>query len=113
MSTPENSNKILLFGRDLESIPCFRSSLLYGISGGIGAGLVYFMFTSKTRIASHVAVSSFCGITLTYWFCCRYDYAKKKFAISQLQPVLQKAALYEGVIDETDKSSSEKHNEDK
>lgn len=29
---------------------CFRSSLIYGICGGITAGLAYFLFTSKYRI---------------------------------------------------------------
>ncbi|KAG8232585.1 hypothetical protein J437_LFUL012961 [Ladona fulva] len=97
MSDAEDSgNKLMLFNRDIGSIPCFRSSLLYGINSGIGTGLLYFMFTSKVRMASHVAVSSFAVITLSYWFYCRYDFAKKKFAISQLQPALQKAAVYEG-----------------
>lgn len=58
---------VTLFGRDLADIPCFRSSWLYGISGGIGAGLLYFLFTSKTRMASHVAMGSMCTITLSYW----------------------------------------------
>ncbi|XP_046389031.1 cytochrome c oxidase assembly protein COX20, mitochondrial [Ischnura elegans] len=99
------------FDRDWQSVPCFRSSLLYGIGGGIGTGLLYFMFTSKTRMASHVAVSSFCGITLTYWFYCRYDYARKKFAVSQLQPILQKAAVYEGTDPEPNSNQHAKNSE--
>lgn len=59
--------KVTLFGRDLSEIPCFRNSWLYGISGGIGVGLLYFLFTSKTRMASHVAVGSVCTITMSYW----------------------------------------------
>ena len=54
-------------GRDLASIPCFRSSLLNGIGGGVAGGLAYFLFTSKVRQACNTAVFSFTGITLTYW----------------------------------------------
>lgn len=57
-----------LFGRDLGSIPCFRSSFLNGIGGGIGTGLTYFLFTSKVRQACHTTVLSFAGITLSYWY---------------------------------------------
>nr|CAD7259825.1 unnamed protein product [Timema shepardi] len=63
----ETKRKLILFGRDVSEIPCFRNSYLYGISSGIGMGLTYFMFTSKVRMATHVGFGSFLGVTMVYW----------------------------------------------
>lgn len=35
----EERKHLLLFGRDVSEIPCFRNSFLYGIGGGVGTGL--------------------------------------------------------------------------
>ncbi|XP_022900111.1 cytochrome c oxidase assembly protein COX20, mitochondrial [Onthophagus taurus] len=87
---------IILFGQDITKIPCFRNSFLYGISGGLGCGLMYFMFTSKPLMASHCAVASFGVITISYWAHCRYNYSKARFEMLRLQKLLQQHAMYEG-----------------
>nr|CAD7202231.1 unnamed protein product [Timema douglasi] len=56
----ETKRKLILFGRDVSEIPCFRNSYLYGISSGIGMGLTYFMFTSKVRMATHARMQGRC-----------------------------------------------------
>lgn len=104
-----------LFGRDLSTIPCFRSSFLNGIGGGIASGLAYFMFTSKVRQACNTAVLSFAGITLTYWylccrFCvsycllmfwmnriyCRYRWSQRKFHMEMIRAVMKDQVINEG-----------------
>nr|CAD7402871.1 unnamed protein product [Timema poppensis] len=92
----ETKRKLILFGRDVSEIPCFRNSYLYGISSGIGMGLTYFMFTSKVRMATHVGFGSFLGITMIYWIHCRYKYSLNKFNMGQLQAAMKKKAMYEG-----------------
>lgn len=84
----ENQPKLGFMGRDLASIPCFRSSLLNGIGGGVAGGLAYFLFTSKVRQACNTAVFSFTGITLTYWFYCRYQWSTRKFNMTMLQAMM-------------------------
>lgn len=37
----------ILKNRKIEDTPCLRDSLLYGVSGGLTSGVLYFMFTSK------------------------------------------------------------------
>lgn len=62
---------LILFGRDVSAIPCFRESFLYGIGSGVVIGLGAFMSTSKPRLATHVGVSSYIMITLSFWCYCR------------------------------------------
>jgi len=40
------NDQVMIFGRDVSKIPCFKESFLYGLLGGIGCGLVTFMATS-------------------------------------------------------------------
>lgn len=63
---------IVLFGKDLSQIPCFRNSFLYGISIGIGVGFLAFLKTSRPQLSSHIGFGSFCGTVLCYWFPCRW-----------------------------------------
>lgn len=35
----EERKHLVIFGRDVSEIPCFRNSFLYGIGSGIGTGL--------------------------------------------------------------------------
>lgn len=61
-----------IFGRDVAQIPCFRNSFLYGISGGIGVGVLAFLGTSRPHLATHIGFGTFfCG-TMVYWMACRW-----------------------------------------
>ncbi|XP_055712754.1 cytochrome c oxidase assembly protein COX20, mitochondrial [Phlebotomus papatasi] len=91
-----NHKSLMIFGRDVSQIPCFRQSFLYGISGGIAAGFATFLFTSRTRLSSHAAVAFFCFTTLGYWSQCRYNWSKTKFEYNQLKRGMQEYAMYEG-----------------
>lgn len=90
---------MIIFGRDVSQIPCFRNSFLYGITGGLSLGLVNFLFTSKTLKSVNFSVYSFSMITIGYWIQCRYKYSKTKFEMLQLQEQLRKRAILEGVED--------------
>uniref|UniRef100_A0A6P7GMF5 Cytochrome c oxidase assembly protein COX20, mitochondrial n=1 Tax=Diabrotica virgifera virgifera TaxID=50390 RepID=A0A6P7GMF5_DIAVI len=87
---------LIIFGRDVSKIPCFRNSLLYGIGGGLFCGLFRFMFTSHTLKSVNFSVYSFSFITLGYWIQCRYNYSKTKFEMMRLQEMLQNHAILEG-----------------
>ncbi|KDR17422.1 cytochrome c oxidase protein 20 homolog [Zootermopsis nevadensis] len=87
---------VIIFGRDVSTIPCFRNSFLYGIESGFVGGLTYFLFTSNTRVATHVGFTSFVIVTMSYWFHCRWQWSKEKFTHGQLQAVMKKHAMYEG-----------------
>lgn len=94
----------MFFGRDVSKIPCFRNSFLYGISGGIGAGLTAFMFTSRPQLSSHVAMGSFSVVCLCYWFQCRYMFSQTRFEMARIRAGLQEHVLHEGtaIQDEID-----------
>ncbi|XP_008487154.2 cytochrome c oxidase assembly protein COX20, mitochondrial-like [Diaphorina citri] len=66
-SSPFLRKDIYIFGRNLNEIPCFRNSLLYGISSGLGVGLGTFLFTSNGRKALHYGFGSYLGVTWIYW----------------------------------------------
>lgn len=91
----------MIFGRDVSKMPCFRNSYLYGVSCGIGTGLAYFMFTSRTRAACNFGVLGFTVVTLGYWTNCRYEYSKTKFEMLQLQELMRQKQMYEGTEVET------------
>lgn len=88
--------KIILFGKDIAEIPCFRDSLLYGISGGFGSGLLWFLRSSNVRRSTDVTVYAFALITLAYWFPCRYDYSKTRFELAQVKAHMQMKIRTEG-----------------
>ncbi|KRT83889.1 hypothetical protein AMK59_4164 [Oryctes borbonicus] len=92
----DENKSVIVFGQDITKIPCFRNSFLYGISGGIGAGLFYFMCTSKPLMASHCGMACFTVITLGYWTHCRYNYSKVRLDMMRMQRLLREQALYEG-----------------
>ena len=85
----ELESPIMIFGRDVRKIPCFRSSILNGVGFGCVTGLLVFMFTSKPRLASHSTVGSFTCITLSYWIYCRHEYATQKFNMGQIKGALK------------------------
>ncbi|XP_059046421.1 cytochrome c oxidase assembly protein COX20, mitochondrial [Achroia grisella] len=95
---PEDKKGIVLFGRDLSQIPCFRESFLYGIATGAGVGLGAFIKTSKPMLAQHIGFGTFCMTTLVYWSFCRYQWSKQRFDAQLLQDALKDKILYEGTV---------------
>jgi len=97
MENEEDPHKpVMIFGQDVSQIPCFRNSFLYGISGGMGVGVLAFLKTSKPQLASHIGFGSFfCG-TMGYWMYCRYTWSKRRFEYQQLQAAMKNKALFEG-----------------
>lgn len=95
----------MIFGRDVSKMPCFRNSYLYGIGSGIGSGLMYFMFTSKSLASCNFGMASFFIVTLSYWTQCRYKYSKTKFEMQRMQELLRQHQIYEGT--ETERNLEE------
>jgi len=91
-----SERKLVIFGKDLSAVPCWRNSWLYGISGGLGSGLVYFLFTSKIRAATNVGFTSIMAITGAYWCVCRYQYEKQARELEKLREYIEKRVLIEG-----------------
>ncbi|XP_055375625.1 cytochrome c oxidase assembly protein COX20, mitochondrial [Condylostylus longicornis] len=98
---------LIIFGRDVQQIPCFRNSFLYGISGGIGVGILTFLGTSRAKLATHVGFSTFFCSTLIYWFTCRYNWSKQRFHYNKLQAAMKQHALYEGTEKEKEMQNLE------
>lgn len=86
MADEENEldRPVMLFGRDIRKIPCFRDSLLYGIGSGIGGGLLVFLFTSKPKLATHSSMAIFSCVTLSWFVVCRHRWATQKFNMGQI-----------------------------
>lgn len=108
---------LVIFGRDVSQIPCFRNSFLYGIGSGIGGGLLTFLFTSRPSVSLHSCMGIYTVVTLAYWTQCRliavnfemisrwilkllpfsrYNWSKTKFEYSQMKKGMQQHAMYEG-----------------
>ncbi|KAK9496641.1 hypothetical protein O3M35_013081 [Rhynocoris fuscipes] len=96
----DEPKRSLLWGKNVSEIPCFRSSYLYGISGGIGAGLVYFMFTSRPKRSMHFGVGVFTATTLGYWTYCRYRWEKDKKAGELIRKYIQDRVASEGTSED-------------
>ncbi|KAF5273884.1 hypothetical protein FQA39_LY00999 [Lamprigera yunnana] len=100
-----SKESLIIFGRDVAQMPCFRNSFLYGISGGIMCGLARFMFTSRTKSATDFAVGSFVFITMSYWVYCRYNYSVIRLELNKTKHYLRQKMLTEGTeYDEEAKS---------
>ncbi|KAK0180633.1 hypothetical protein PV327_002996 [Microctonus hyperodae] len=89
--TTDDSKSLIIFGRDVSKIPCFKYSWIYGITSGIGAGLLTFMFTSRPQLASHTMVGTICTVTLTYFGFCRYKSVKDAATTAQIKTLMQEA----------------------
>lgn len=74
----EEEAKLILFGRNVLKMPCFRQSILSGLGGGIGTGLLVFLFTSRPKFAMNCTVGSYALITIGVWFNCRLKYEQNK-----------------------------------
>lgn len=89
----DQSKAVMLFGRDIRKIPCFKDSQLYGIYSGFATGLVTFMFTSRTRLSTIMTLGSYCCVSLTYFCYCRYNYAMTKYAIYDVQSIIRQRSI--------------------
>jgi cytochrome c oxidase assembly protein subunit 20 len=90
------NRKLMLFGRDVSQIPCFRNSFLYGILSGFGTGVATFAFTSNIPKATSFGFYSYVAITAVYYFQCNYQYSKTKFEYEQIKYAMRMNAMYEG-----------------
>lgn len=89
----DQSKAVMLFGRDIRKIPCFRDSQLYGIYSGFATGLVTFMFTSRIRLSTFTTLGAYFCVSFTYFCYCRYNYAMTKYAIYDIQSVLRQRSI--------------------
>ncbi|KAJ2950077.1 hypothetical protein O0L34_g11417 [Tuta absoluta] len=96
MEEEEEKPGMVIFGRDVSKIPCFRESFLYGIASGVGMGIGAFVKTSKPMLSQHVGFGTFCMSTLLYWSYCRYQWSKQRFDAQLLQDALKDKIMYEG-----------------
>ncbi|XP_054169114.1 cytochrome c oxidase assembly protein COX20, mitochondrial-like [Oppia nitens] len=85
----EPNKEILFFGRNLNQIPCFKESFLYGLLAGVGGGLMTFTATSRVSKATNTAVFTFTGFVLMYWFYCRHNLARNRFNVAQTQQAFE------------------------
>lgn len=76
---------------------------MYGIFGGIGCGLLFFLFTSRVKAATDFGVASFAVITLSYWTHCRYNYSKMRLEMERVKEFLKERALLEGTEKDGDR----------
>ncbi|XP_015588887.1 cytochrome c oxidase assembly protein COX20, mitochondrial [Cephus cinctus] len=95
MADDDESKPVMLFGRDISKIPCFRSSFLYGITSGVVGGMTMFLFTSRPKLSCDAAVGTFVSVTLFYWIYCRHNWVHQKFDAGQVQSALRRANTLE------------------
>ncbi|XP_072939272.1 cytochrome c oxidase assembly protein COX20, mitochondrial [Epargyreus clarus] len=87
---------LVIFGRDVSKIPCFRESFLYGVASGVGCGLASFIKTSKPMLSQHVGMGTFAITTLLYWSYCRVQWSRQRFDAQLMQEALKDKIRYEG-----------------
>lgn len=93
---------LVIFGRDVSKIPCFRESFLYGTASGVGVGLAAFIKTSKPMLSQHIGFGTFTISTMIIWSYCRWQWSKQRFDAQLLQEALKDKMLYEGTKVEKD-----------
>lgn len=108
MEEEDDRKSLIIFGRDVTKIPCFRKSFLFGITSGVVGGLATFMFTSKPTVSSHMSVATFVGATWTYWMYCRLTWSKEKLEAAKLQLLIEQHATFQGTPKEKEASESMK-----
>ncbi|KAM0729095.1 Cytochrome c oxidase assembly protein COX20, mitochondrial [Formica fusca] len=89
----DRSKAVMLFGRDISKIPCFKMSMLYGIYGGFATGLATFMFTSRVKLSTNMTLGSYMGISVVYWCFCRYDHVMQKYAMDDIKHLLRQKSI--------------------
>lgn len=92
----EQKKGFVFLGKDISKIPCFRTSLLTGIGGGVIAGLGYFMFTSRVKRAADVAILSYVTVTAGRWVHCRHQFEQAKEKEKIFKKAIQERLLVEG-----------------
>lgn len=98
----DQSKPVMLFGRDIRKIPCFKRSMLYGIYSGLATGLVTFMLTSRVKFSTNMALGSYMGVSVVYWCYCRYDHVMQKYALNDIQYIMRHRSM--GVNEEVDEA---------
>ncbi|VVC37429.1 FAM36A,Cox20/FAM36A [Cinara cedri] len=88
VSSDDEHKPVMLFGRDLSKIPCFRNSYLYGIIGGFAVGIGHFMFTSKVTKSTHIGFGSFIVLSSAYWSLCRYNHSYTEKQMNELKELI-------------------------
>ncbi|KAK2166045.1 hypothetical protein LSH36_43g05002 [Paralvinella palmiformis] len=79
-----------LFGKELKDVPCLRSSLVFGILGGMTVAFASFMSTSNARKSLRRGFASYCGFTVTAWIICRSNYSMKLFRVMKIKDHIPK-----------------------
>merc|ERR1712189_175309 len=74
----------------IEKTPCARSSFLYGITSGMSAGVVTFLYAKHIRRSCDIGVISFAAVSLGSWEWCRYNNRKEKEEIKKTVDLLTK-----------------------
>ncbi|KAG7208415.1 hypothetical protein KM043_014647 [Ampulex compressa] len=72
MEQNSNNMEFYMFGKNFWKVPCMRNSLLYGISGGIGVGLLSFLLTSKAKQATKHMFGGYFAISIGSKRCRRH-----------------------------------------
>ncbi|CAH1790664.1 unnamed protein product [Owenia fusiformis] len=81
--------KLMIFGRNVAEIPCFRKAFLTGITSGIASSLVYFVFTSNTKKATKVGLFTFPIVTMATFTVCRYNLAVLRMEHRKLKNAIE------------------------
>merc|ERR1712007_147537 len=79
----------------ISEIPCYRSSLLNGVGGGLAVGLAHFMLSSNPRRSANIGFASYLGITVLAFAVCRY-----RWSSSHVDEVMIKRALNQKILSE-------------
>ncbi|RZF39657.1 hypothetical protein LSTR_LSTR001178 [Laodelphax striatellus] len=103
---------VMLFGRDVSKIPCFRNSYLYGLTSGLFGGLGYFMFTSKIPHSFRFGTGTYLAVTIGYWLQCRYKFITNKQEVDRIQAALLKRMEVEGTALEAELFKDDDDDED-
>ncbi|KAJ7373345.1 Cytochrome c oxidase assembly protein cox20, mitochondrial [Desmophyllum pertusum] len=74
----------------IESTPCVRNSLLYGMAGSVLVGAGYFIKSMHIVRSCRYAVGAFGFISFGSWEVCRYIRYKEKEAIKETVDMMNK-----------------------
>eukprot|EP00112_Aurelia_sp_Birch-Aquarium-sp1_P021897 Seg6.4 transcript_id=Seg6.4/GoldUCD/mRNA.D3Y31 product="Cytochrome c oxidase assembly protein COX20 mitochondrial" protein_id=Seg6.4/GoldUCD/D3Y31 len=78
------------FKEFLETTPCARNSLLYGVAGGMATGVGTFMFTKHIRRSCDFTVVAFVAVAIGSWEICRYSHWQQRKEIDKTVELLTK-----------------------
>ncbi|TEB39801.1 hypothetical protein FA13DRAFT_27639 [Coprinellus micaceus] len=69
--------------RHITEVPCARNSLLYGIAGGLGIGVIRGL-SANPMVAGNWAVGTFALISLGSWHICQAQMAQERKKVEQI-----------------------------